>query len=98
MPRRSNLDTAQRTEAVLRLLRREEPAVKIARRFGISEQTLYRLRDRFLEAGQLALAGTAGKTDPRQSLIHTLGRDLAERDRLIGELTVTLRRLQGSNV
>jgi hypothetical protein len=30
--------------AVLALLRREEPAAQLARRFGVSEQTLYRWR------------------------------------------------------
>ena len=47
MPKRSELSVEQRREAVLALLRREEPAVKLARRFGVSEQTLYRWRDEF---------------------------------------------------
>ena len=47
MPKRSELSVEQRREAVLALLRREEPAVQLARRFGVSEQTLYRWRDEF---------------------------------------------------
>jgi transposase-like protein len=43
-------------EAVLAVLRREEPVAVAARRFGISENSLYRLRDRFLEGGKAALA------------------------------------------
>jgi hypothetical protein len=39
MPKHSELTTAQRRDAVLALLRREEPAVQLARRWGISEQT-----------------------------------------------------------
>ena len=35
------------------LLRREEPAAKLARRFRISEQTLYRWRDDFLAGGEV---------------------------------------------
>ena len=42
MGKPSKLSVEQRTEAVLSLLRREESAVKIARRYGISGQTLYR--------------------------------------------------------
>ena len=40
MGKRSNVPAAQRTEAVLSLLRKEEPASRIARRYGVSEQTL----------------------------------------------------------
>jgi len=42
MGKRSDLTVPQRREVVLMLLRREEPAGKLARRFGISEQTLHR--------------------------------------------------------
>ena len=41
MGKRSNLTVPERREAVLMLLRREEPAGKLARRFGVSEHTLY---------------------------------------------------------
>ena len=51
MGKRSELSVAQRREAVLALLRREEPAGKLARRFGVSEQTLHRWRDDFLSGG-----------------------------------------------
>jgi transposase-like protein len=57
MGRRSDLSVAQRREAVLALLRREEPAARLARRFGVSEQTLHRWRDEFLTAGEAALGG-----------------------------------------
>lgn len=36
MAKRSEVSIPQRREAVLSLLRREEPAAKIARRFGVS--------------------------------------------------------------
>lgn len=42
MPKRSELSAAERAQMVLRLLSKEEPAVQIARRAGVSEQTLYR--------------------------------------------------------
>jgi len=56
MPKRSELTVEQRREAVLALLRREEPAAPLARRYGLSEQTLYRWRDDLLAAGEAALA------------------------------------------
>ena len=42
MGKRSGLTGEQRTQLVLRLMSKEEPAAQIARRAGISEQTLYR--------------------------------------------------------
>jgi len=47
MGKKSELNAEQRAKLVLRLLGKEEPAVQIARRAGISEQTLYRWRDEF---------------------------------------------------
>ena len=57
MGKRSELTVSQRREAVLIMPRREEPAGKLARRFGISEYALYRWRDEFL-AGSRAKADT----------------------------------------
>ena len=42
MGKKSELDVSARREAVLALLRREEGGKVLARRYGISEQTLYR--------------------------------------------------------
>jgi len=91
MPRRKDLDTDKRMEAVLSLLRREEPATVVARRYGISENTLYRLRDQFLEGGKSALAGKA--TGGNQE-IERLQREIVERDRVIGEYTIANRILK----
>ena len=55
MAKRSDLAAAQRPEVVSLLLRREAPAGKLARRFGISEQTLYRWRDEFLITNTLSI-------------------------------------------
>jgi transposase-like protein len=54
MARHSNVDLKDRREAVLSLLRREEPAALIARRIGVSEPTLYRWRDEVISAGEAA--------------------------------------------
>lgn len=92
MGKRSEVSIPQRREAVLSLLRREEPAVKIARRFGVSEPTLYRWRDDFLAGGEASLAGSSGNGQQRQ--IEELRKQLEERDQVIGELTVANRFLK----
>ena len=52
MGKKSKLTEAEKAEVVMKLLRREESAAKLARRYGVSEQTLYRYRDQFLEGGR----------------------------------------------
>jgi transposase-like protein len=81
---------------VLMLLRREEAAAVLARRYGISEQTLYRWRDEFLAAGEAALLVAKGGADPRNRQIEELKRELARRDQVIGELTIANRLLKKS--
>ena len=76
------------------LLRREEPAAKLARRFGISEQTLYRWRDDFLAGGETALANGKGGVDPRDREIRELKKEVEGRDQVIGELTIANRILK----
>lgn len=98
MAKRSNVDPSQRREAVLSLLKREEPAVQIARRCGVSEPTLYRWRDEFLSAGEAALAGKDGKAAAaQQRRIEELQQQIAKRDQVIGELTIANRLLKKSS-
>ena len=47
MAKKSELKAEERVEAVLALLRREESAAALARRYQVSEVTLYRWRDVF---------------------------------------------------
>jgi transposase len=94
MPRPSQLDVEQRMQAVMALLRREEPAGKIARRLGVSEPTLYRWRDQFLDGAKAGLNAGRGKTDDRDRQIEQLHRQVAERDRFIGEQAIALRVLK----
>jgi transposase-like protein len=92
MGKRSEVPVKARREAVLSLLRREETAAAIARRYGVSEQTLYRWRDEFLAAGEAALAGSTRKgVDPRDRQIAELERQIEKRDQVIGELTIANR-------
>ncbi len=94
MGKPSKLSIEQRTEAVLSLLRREESVAKIARRYGISEQTLYRYRDQFLEGGKAGLASGAGRADLRTQKVEQIEKQLAQRDQVIGELTIANRVLK----
>jgi transposase-like protein len=97
MGKKSALKGSDRREVVLILLRREEPATVLARRYGISEQTLYRWRDEFLAAGEAALAGAKSGADPRNRQVEELKRELAQRDQVIGELTIANRLLKKSS-
>lgn len=94
MGRKLGLAVTQQVEAVLSLLRREEPGGVIARRYGISENTLYRLRERFLESGKAGLAGRTGRGKASANREAKLERAVAERDRVIGELTIANRILK----
>lgn len=96
MPRQCDVDVKDRREAVLSLLRREEPAAVIARRVGVSEPTLYRWRDEFLAAGEAALVGGNGKkeSDPLRRRIAELEAEIERRDQVIGEYTVANRILK----
>ncbi len=90
MGKRSSLTPEQRTQLVLRLLSKEEPAAQIARRAGISEQTLYRWRDEFLQGGKQALKGK-GLQSEQAKAVSRLNAQIAERDQVIGELTIANR-------
>jgi transposase-like protein len=94
MAKKSNLTIAQRREVVLSLIRREEPAVQLARRWGVSEPTLYRWRDEFMAGGEAALANGRGRTDGRAREIQELQSQIEGRDQVIGELTVANRILK----
>jgi len=94
MGKRSELTARERREAVLALLRREEPAARLARRIGVSEQTLYRWRDEFLAGGEAALANGKGGTDSREREIRSLQKEVERRDQVIGELTIANRILK----
>ena len=94
MGSKSRLSVVERREVVLSLLRRQEPATVLARRHGISENTLYRWRDEFMVAGEAALAIGKGKVDPRDRQVAELKKQLDERDKVIGELTIANRLLK----
>jgi transposase len=95
MGKRSEVPVQERRQAVLSLLRREEPGAVIARRYGVAEATLYRWRDEFVAAGEAALAGgTRNGSATRNRQVAELERQLESRDQVIGELTVANRVLK----
>ena len=94
MPKRSELTVEQRREAVLALLRREEPATLVARRYGISEQTLYRWRDEFLAGGEQALAKGKNGADARDQEIRALKAEVEELTLTVGEFAAANRVLK----
>jgi len=75
---------------VLASIKGEESVASLARRYGVSETAIYRWKDQFLEGARHGLSGNNGK----DSRITQLERELAERDRVIGELTVANRILK----
>ena len=93
MPRRSALSPEKRTEVVLALLRKEDTIANLARRYGVSEQSLYRWRDEFVAAGQQQLAGKGASAESRRE-VEQLKREVAERDQVIGEITIANRILR----
>ena len=98
MGKKSTLTAEQRTQLVLRLLSKEEPAAQIARRAGISEQTLYRWREEFIGAGKQAMNGRGAQAE-QAKVLERLSAEVAERDQVIGELTIAnrvLKKLSGA--
>jgi transposase-like protein len=92
-PKKSDLSAAERAQLVLQLLSKEEPAAQIARRAGVSEHTLYRWREEFISGGKARLAGRGVGTRQERQL-ERLKAELAERDQVIGEVTVANRILK----
>jgi len=90
MARKTGLTAAEKAAMVLEYLRREDSAAKLARRYGVSEQTLYRYKDEFLKAGT---AGLAGNVDAERR-IRELEQAVEAREQVIGELTIANRILK----
>lgn len=83
MGRPSTLSMARRLELIMALIRKEAPGSELARRYGVSEPTMYRWRDEFLEAGKQGLQSSKGSAEAAE--IKKLKSELAEHKQLIGE-------------
>lgn len=100
MGRKSEVPADKRVELVLALLRKEEPAAQVARRAGVSEQTVYRWRDEFISGGKAQLAGKSSDAVASKELAK-LQREIESREQVIGELTIAnriLKKLSGPSL
>jgi transposase len=89
MPRKSEHKPEVRVEVVLALLRREETAGALARRYQVSEATIYRWRDQFVTAGTSGVATPDGSGDQASAKrIEQLEREVDKRAQIIGELSI----------
>lgn len=91
MGQKSNLSTEQQVQLVVRLMSKEEPATQIARRAGITKQTLYRWCDEFVNGGKQALNARGTKAEQAMERLQS---QVTERDQVIGELTIANRILK----
>jgi transposase-like protein len=73
----------QKKEIVLAVLRKEEPVAAIARRYQVSEQSIYRWQEAFIAGGIQAVA-TRGQSGVNGEIAE-LKKQLEDRDRVIGE-------------
>jgi transposase-like protein len=87
MAKKSELKPETRVEIVLALLRREETAAALSRRYQVSEQTIYRWRDTFLEGGKAGLSDSSEEAAWAKK-VERLERELGKRAQIIGELTI----------
>ena len=91
MGRKKGLSDEQRRRWALSAVRREDSMVSLSREAGVTEQTLYRWRDLFIEGGCERLSGGVS---PERKEIERLKKELAERDQVIGEQTIAIRVLK----
>lgn len=93
MARQSKIPPPQRAELVLAVLRGTEKLEVLARRHQVSANTLRRWRDEFIVAGRERLTGN-GEASSAATEAKRLTRELADRELIIGELTVANRFLR----
>ena len=72
---------------------KKQTVAALARRYGVSEQSLYRWRDEFISGGKSQLSGKE-RTGSNRSEVESLKREIAERDQVIGEITIANRILK----
>ena len=88
MGRRKGFNNEFRKRWALSAIRREGSIVSLAREAGVSEQTMYRWRDLFIEGGSERLSGSVS---PEREEIERLKKELAGRDQVISEQKIAIR-------
>lgn len=94
MPASSPVTPEQRVQLVLSLLRKEDTLESLARKAGVSSTSLSRWRDEFVNAGKSALGSGKVVQNQLSRQVDELRVELADRDQVIGELTVANRILK----
>lgn len=90
MERRQLWSAEQRLEIVLQSLKGQEPNTSICRRYHISEPTLYKWRNLFLEGGKVFLS-SSGPPD-----IKVLSEENHALKQMVVELSMAYRRLRAA--
>lgn len=80
---KKHLTPTKKTEIVLQVLRKEDSLASIARQHQVSEQSIYRWQEEFLNAGKQAMSGKVKSTKNHE--VEGLKKQLAEQERVIGE-------------
>ena len=83
MANHSKLSEIEKYELIMKLLRREATAAELARQYQVSEPTIGRWRDDFLDGGKERLGARHSKV--RSAELKQLKAELAEHKQLIGE-------------
>lgn len=98
MANHSKLTENEKYDLIMKLLSRESTAAELARKYQVSEPTIGRWRDDFLDAGKERLS--AKKSKENASELKRLKAELAEHKQLIGEYAFCndflKKRLEGS--
>lgn len=91
MGRRKGISEDDRQRWALSAVRREGTMASLSREAGVSEQTMHRWRDEFLEGGRERLRGVRS---PERKEIERLKKEVERRDQVIGEQTIAIRVLK----
>ncbi|NRA65848.1 MAG: transposase [Pseudobacteriovorax sp.] len=83
MANHSKLSDSEKYELIMKLLRKEATASELSRQYQVSEPTIGRWRDDFLDGGKQRLSVRRNKEN--SSELKRLKVELAEHKQLIGE-------------
>lgn len=85
MGRKSDIPMEARLTAVITAIKGVESMEVIARRHGVTAQTLSRWKQQFMEGGKAGLSGKGSKPSTREK---ELEREVERRNQIIGEYAV----------
>ena len=89
MAKASQISGEERLSLVLESLRSESSVSELCRKYGISQTTFYKWRDKFLEGGKRALLNNSNAKGSLAEKAH-----IEELERVIGQQSVEIRVLK----